>query len=78
MVEFANKVQIDVHPYQWVNIYASQEYDRTRVNITINQEIVDTVEWFKKYKVQLEQEAKIRAENPAVASQYEQYQALFH
>jgi hypothetical protein len=76
MVEFVNRTIIDVYPHDWFYIHTSNDYDKTRVNITVNNDIVNAIDWVRKYKTQMEAEAKLRAENPAVATQYECYQAM--
>jgi hypothetical protein len=76
MVDIVQKVQIDVFPYDWIYINQTEDWGRVKVAITINPSVVDAVNWVKDYKKQLEDEIKIRSENPAVASQYECYQAM--
>lgn len=76
MVDIVSKVTLDVYPSEWFHIYTSQEYDRARINVNVSQELVDSINWLKKYKAQLEEEAKIRSENPAAAYAYESYQAM--
>lgn len=76
MAEIVNKVQVDVYPSDWMYIHQSEDWSKVKVSITIAPQIIETMDWVKKFKQQLEEEAKIRAENPAVASQYESYQAM--
>ena len=76
MAEIVSKVQIDVYPSDWMYIHQSEDWGKVKVAITIDPKIIDAMDWVKKYRQQLEDEAKIRAENPAVASQYESYQTM--
>jgi hypothetical protein len=78
MYEFGNKTVVSFYPPDWANISSNRDYytQTNNVAISINQQIVDAINWVRRYRTQLEMEAKIRSENPAVASQYECYQAM--
>ena len=76
MVDIVQKIQVDVYPYDWIHVSQTEDWGRVKIAITVDQSVVDAVTWVKNYKKQLEEEAKIRAENPAVASQYESYQCI--
>ena len=58
-----------------VNCPQSQ-YGGNLYSIVINQEVLDNLEWLRTYRSQLEREAIAREKNPALASQYEQYQTM--
>ena len=76
MVDITQKLQVDIYPSDWMYIHQSEDWGRTKVTISIDPKLVETMDWVKNYKKQLEEEAKIRAENPAAASAYEQYQTM--
>lgn len=76
MADIVSKVQVDVYPSDFIYIHQSEDWGRVKISITLDQKVVDAVHWVRDYKKQLEEEAKIRAENPAVASQYESYQTM--
>lgn len=76
MVEIINRVQIDVYPHDFIYINQSEDWGKVKINITVDQRVIDAVNWVRDYKKQLEEEAKIRAENPAVANQYDSYQTM--
>ena len=76
MPDIVSKISIDVYPYDWFYINTSEDWGRSKVSITVAPHLIESIEWVKTYKNQLEEEAKIRSENPAVATQYECYQAM--
>ena len=69
------------------NIYGGPDYHVGYVNkqdthggvdytLYIDPQMIDDLRWLRKHKTRIESEEKIRNENPAVASAYEQYQTV--
>lgn len=76
MPDIVQKISIDVHPYDWFHISTSEDWGKTKILVTVNSELLETINWVKTYRKQLDEEAKIRSENPALASAYEGYQTI--
>lgn len=68
------KIDIDPSTFGWTRV--EDTYGGKRHVIYIHQEWIDCLNWVKNHKAQLEKEAKLRAENPALASQWDQYQTM--
>jgi len=76
MPDIVQKISIDVYPYDWFHISTSEDWGKTKILVTVNSELLETINWVKAYRKQLEDEAKIRAENLALASAFEGYQTM--
>ena len=74
MPDIVSKISIDVYPFDWFYVSTSEDWGRSKVNITVAPHLIEAIDWVKKYRMQLDEEAKIRSENPAAANAYEQYQ----
>lgn len=76
MPDIIQKISIDVYPHDWFYVSTSEDWGKTKITVTINSELLETINWVKEYRKKLDDEAKIRAENPALASAYEGYQTI--
>jgi hypothetical protein len=57
-------------------IHEADKYGGKIITFNFAPELWEMLEWFKKYKVQLEEERKLIAEYESVASAYAQYQTI--
>lgn len=46
------------------------------ISVSVSNDVVETINWVKKYRQKLEKEIELRASNPALASAWDQYQVM--
>jgi len=71
-----NPIYIQCYPDNLIAVNVHRDSYRITYNIFLDQSIIDIINWAKRYKNQLDNEIKLRSENPALASQYEEYQTM--
>ena len=80
MIEITSKVKLEFWPQEYISIYQTTDYSSgtpgQKYVVNFDQELVNDLRWLKEYRKQLDKEIKLRAENPALSSQYEAYQAM--
>lgn len=68
------KIEIDPASFGWVR--TEDTYGGKRYVVYVQQEWIDCLNWVKNYKAQLDKEIRLRESNPALASQWDQYQTM--
>lgn len=63
-------------PAEFMNIYESEVYGGSQLQITLNPSVESDLRWLRSYREKLEKEEKLRSENPALKESYEQYQTM--
>lgn len=46
------------------------------IYVSVSNDVVETINWVRKYRQKLEKEIELRASNPALASAWDQYQVM--
>lgn len=63
---------------EYMNIYESDVFGGKQLNINLNPSLTSDLLWLNSYRKKVELEEKLRQENPALNSAYEQYQTILN
>ncbi len=69
-------VRITITPPDFAYSNTQDVYGGKQINVMIAPDVVEAVRWVQEYRSRLDKEVQLRMTNPALASQWEQYQTM--
>lgn len=67
-------ITLNTNAWGWLEIQSGEQYGGKSFGINFTNEFIDMLQWMRAYRVRCDIEHRLRTENAAVASAYEQYQ----